>query len=269
MPELPEVETVRQTLRQFVLNDTIEDIEIYYPNIIEGDCDEFINRVKNQTIRDIDRVGKYLIFLLDDVAFVSHLRMEGKYHIVDKLTPVNKHTHVVFHLKNKDLVYIDTRKFGRIRLVDRNHYKDEPPLNKLGKEPFDIDDQDLYTLLHRTSLPIKSALLDQSIMSGIGNIYANEICFKMNIDPRTPASRLSKKRVVQLKQISIDVLNRAIEAGGTTIHSFDANGIHGLFQIQLNVHGQKICPICQGQIKKIMLGQRGTYFCPHYQKKRY
>lgn len=269
MPELPEVETVRQTLRQFVLNETIENIEVYYPKIIEDEIEVFKNKLIHSTIREIDRVGKYLIFLFDDVAFVSHLRMEGKYHIVDKDEKVNKHTHVAFYFKDKKLLYMDTRKFGRMKLVDRDKYKDELPLSKLGKEPFDIDYEELYKKLHETSLPIKSALLDQSIMCGIGNIYANEICFMMGIDPRAKASRLSKKRVEQLKQVSIDVLNRAIEAGGTTIHSFDSNGIHGLFQIQLNAHGQKVCPKCQGEIKKIMLNQRGTYYCPSCQKKRY
>lgn len=89
------------------------------------------------------------------------------------------------------------------------------------------------------------------------------------IDPRTKASRLSKKRVDELREVSIDVLKRAIAQGGTTIHSFDANGIHGLFQVQLNAHGQKVCPCCQGAIKKIMLNQRGTYYCPVCQKRRY
>ena len=270
MPELPEVETVRQTLRQFILNENIEGIDVYYDKIINGDTQEFITRLTHQTIREIDRVGKYLIFLLDEDAFVSHLRMEGKYHIVDSQTPVDKHTHVVFHLHDgRDLRYIDTRKFGRLELVDRYLYREQLPLNKLGKEPFDISSEELYTLLHKTSLPIKSALLDQSIMCGIGNIYANEICFLMKIDPRTKASRLSKKRVDELRQVSIDVLKRAIAQGGTTIHSFDANGIHGLFQVQLNAHGQKVCPCCQGAIKKIMLNQRGTYYCPVCQKRRY
>lgn len=270
MPELPEVETVRQTLRQFVLQKEIGGIDVYYDKIIQGDTKEFIERLTHQKIQEIDRVGKYLIFLLDDDAFVSHLRMEGKYHIVDTSTPIDKHTHVVFHLPDhQDLRYIDTRKFGRMELVDKDHYRDGSPLNKLGKEPFDISTDELYDLLHQTSLPIKTALLDQSIMCGIGNIYANEICFMMHIDPRTKASRLSKKRVDELRQVSIDVLKRAIAQGGTTIHSFDANGIHGLFQVELNAHGQKICPICHGEIKKIMLNQRGTYYCPHCQKRRY
>ena len=270
MPELPEVETVRQTLRQFVLNKHIQSVDVYYDKIIDGDTQEFIHAITHQTIRDIDRVGKYLIFLLDDQAFVSHLRMEGKYHILDCHTPIDKHTHVVFHLDDgTDLRYMDTRKFGRMRKVDYCSYKEQLPLNKLGKEPFDIDTQELYELLHKTSMPIKTALLDQSIMCGIGNIYANEICFLMHIHPKTPASRLSKKRVEELKEVSIDVLNRAIAQGGTTIHSFDSNGILGLFQVQLNVHGKKVCPLCHGETKKIMLNQRGTYYCPKCQKRRY
>ena len=270
MPELPEVETVRRTLKQFILNQTIEGIDVYYDKIIDGDTHDFIQCFQHQTIKDIDRYGKYLIFCLDHDAFISHLRMEGKYHIVSPSIPVDKHTHVVFHLSNgQDLRYIDTRKFGRMKRVSLDHYLDELPLQQLGKEPFDIEPEELYQLLHQTSLPIKSALLNQSIMAGIGNIYANEICFLMHIDPRAKASRLSKKRVEELKNISVDVLSRAILQGGTTIHSFDANGIHGLFQVSLHVHGQKICPICQGKIKKIMLNQRGTYFCPHCQKRRY
>ncbi len=269
MPELPEVETVRQTLKQFILGEEILGVDIYYDKIIDGDSDEFVRLLTHQTFRDIDRLGKYLIFICDDVAFVSHLRMEGKYHILDKNQEINKHTHVVFHLKDKELCYIDTRKFGRMKIVDKDNYCYSLPLSKLGKEPFDISVDELYQRFHQTSLPVKTALLDQSIVCGIGNIYANEICFLMNIDPRTPASRLSKKRVQELIDISIDVLNRAIVQGGTTIHSFDANGIHGLFQVQLNVHGQKVCPVCQGTIKKITVHQRGTYYCPCCQKKRY
>jgi len=270
MPELPEVETVRQTLRQFIRGKRIENVDIYYEKIVTGDVQEFIERVSHQTIQEIDRYGKYLIFLLDDIAFLSHLRMEGKYHIVSSTTPITKHTHIVFHLDDgQQLRYIDTRKFGRVELVDRYDYRQIAPLHKLGKEPFDITSEELYAKVHRSSLPIKTLLLDQSIMCGIGNIYANEICFEMGIDPRTKASYLSKRRVDQLRKIAIDVLKRAIAQGGTTIHSFDANGIHGLFQVQLHVHAQKECSVCQTPIKKIMLNQRGTYFCPCCQKRRY
>lgn len=269
MPELPEVETVKETLKQFILDEVIEDIDIYYDKIIQGNVNEFIENIKNQRIIDIDRFGKYLIFKLENTAFISHLRMEGKFNIVKKKEPVSKHTHVVFHLKNQDLHYNDTRKFGRMQLVSLQNYRNEEPINRLGEEPFYIDENKLYELLHKSSLPIKSALLDQSIMAGIGNIYANEICFKMGLDPRTKANRLSKNRVKQLKNVSIEVLNRAIECGGTTIHSFDSNGIHGRFQIDLNVHMKKECKVCKSEIKKIMLNQRGTYYCPKCQKRRY
>lgn len=269
MPELPEVETVRNTLKQFILNEVILDVDVYYDSIIEGDTQEFIDSIKNQKITDIDRYGKYLIFKLENCAFISHLRMEGKYHIVDRNSEISKHTHVVFHLRDKDLYYIDTRKFGRMQLVSLDNYREQMPLKKLGKEPFEIDELELYHLLHKSSLPIKTALLDQSVMAGIGNIYANEICFALGIDPRVKASRLSKNRVRELKNVSIDILNRAIQCGGTTIHSFDSNGIHGLFQIDLNVHGKKECKVCHTSIKKIMLNQRGTYYCPICQKRRY
>lgn len=248
MPELPEVETVRQTLKNFILDEYIESVEVLYPKIIDGDHNEFIQKVTHSTFKDIKRYGKYLIFVLDHCLFLSHLRMEGKYNIVDSSLEVSKHTHVIFHLSNhKDLRYIDTRKFGRMKIVGED-YLYQSPLNKLGKEPFDISEDELYEKLHHSSLSIKTALLDQSIMCGIGNIYANEICFAMKIHPHTRVNRLSKKRIKQLKEVSIDILNHAISQGGTTIHSFDANGIHGLFQIQLNVHHQKTCPLCQGLI---------------------
>lgn len=269
MPELPEVETVRRTLKNFVLNKKIESVEIIYPKIIEDDDNEFVKAVINQTINDIDRVGKYLIFKLDTSAFVSHLRMEGKYHYVSSDTPLNKHDHIIFNLDDgKQLRYNDTRKFGRMKLVDHDNYRNELPLSKLGPEPFDANVDDLYAKLHKSKLPIKHALLDQSIIAGIGNIYANEICFVMHLDPYTPACKLTKKTVTELKEVSAHILNEAILQGGTTIHSFSANGIDGLFQVKLKVHLQKTCLVCGGEITKEAIKGRGTYYCKHCQKRR-
>ena len=129
MPELPEVETVRRTLKNFVLNKKIISIDVLYPNIIEDDVEEFIEACTNQTINDIDRAGKFLIFKLDDIAFVSHLRMKGKYHYVEHDEPLNKHDHIIFNLDdNKQLRYNDTRKFGRMKLVSLDNYMNEIPL---------------------------------------------------------------------------------------------------------------------------------------------
>lgn len=142
MPELPEVETVRRTLKNFVLNKRIISIDVIYPKIIEDDIEEFKNKVCNQVINDIDRIGKFLIFKLDDVAFVSHLRMEGKYHYVNRDEPLNKHDHIVFNLDDgKQLRYNDTRKFGRMKLVSLDNYANELPLSKLGPEPFYADEK--------------------------------------------------------------------------------------------------------------------------------
>lgn len=269
MPELPEVETVRRTLNNFVLKKKIKSLKALYPRIIEDDIDEFKNKVINQTINEIDRIGKYLIFKLDDVAFVSHLRMEGKYHYVDADSPLNKHDHIIFELDDgKQLRYNDTRKFGRIKLVSLDNYANELPLSKLGAEPFNADVKELYAKLHKCRLPIKHAILDQSIIAGIGNIYANEICFTMKLDPHTPACKLTKKSVAELKEVASQILDEAIQQGGTTIHSFSANGIDGLFQVKLKAHLQKVCPLCGGEITKEAIKGRGTYYCRQCQKRR-
>ena len=268
MPELPEVETVRRTLENFILNKKIEDIKILYPKIIDDDQEEFVQTLKNKTFKEIDRVGKYLIFKLEDVAFISHLRMEGKYQICKKGDILSKHDHVIFVLdEGMELRYNDVRKFGRMKLVDHDDYKNQLPLSKLGPEPFEIDYLELYQKLKKKNKAIKTVLLDQSIMTGIGNIYANEICYQMHLNPYTKANVLSKKRVKELVDVACEILNKAILQGGTTIHSFSANGIDGLFQVQLKVHMQEKCP--QGHdIKKISLNGRGTYYCPICQKAR-
>lgn len=271
MPELPEVETIRQTLKLQLIDKTIKSVEIFYPPLIEGDEKFFAEELIHQRICDIDRVGKYLVFVLEKDAFISHLRMEGKYYIVSSDQPYSKHCHAIFHLDgNIDLRYYDTRKFGRMQLVDHDHYRENLPLSKLGKEPFDIDPKALYAVFKKSSRPLKDVLLDQSVILGIGNIYANEICFRMGISPLAPVNKLSLKRVKELVQISIDVLNEAIAQGGTTIHTFSANGIDGLFQVHLNVHGRtnQPCRVCGTPIEKIQLHGRGTYYCKKCQRKK-
>lgn len=269
MPELPEVETVRRTLKNFVLGKKINEISIYYDKIVTGDTEKFVNTLIGQTIRDIDRIGKYLIFILDSDAFISHLRMEGKYQIAAASEPLGKHQHITFQFSdNTQLRYQDTRKFGRLELVNKQTYRQDLPLSKLGPEPWDADPKEIYTKIHKSSLPVKALLLNQSILTGVGNIYANEICFRMKMHPETPGKRVSKKRTEELIAVSKEVLDQAIDQGGTTIHSFDANGITGLFQVQLNVHMQETCPMCQGVVTKKMVGGRGTYYCKNCQRKR-
>jgi len=269
MPELPEVETVRRTLKNFVIGKKIEKITVHYDKIVTGETEVFVNSLTGQTIQDIDRVGKYLIFILEQDAFISHLRMEGKYHITDASKPLNKHEHLTFHFSDgTELRYQDTRKFGRLELADRETYRQDLPLAKLGPEPWDADFKEIYERIHKSSLPIKTLLLDQRIITGIGNIYANEICFRMKMHPETPGKRISRKRVGEMIEASKNILEKAIDEGGTTIHSFDANGISGLFQVQLQVHMQKNCSVCGKAITKEIIRGRGTYYCQGCQKKR-
>lgn len=268
MPELPEVETVRRTLKTLIIGKEIEKVEIYYDKIITGDAKEFARKLKGQIFCDIDRIGKYLIFILDQDAIISHLRMEGKYNFYQHDMPQTKHEHLAFYFTDgSKLAYFDVRKFGRLQLASNRNYRYELPLKKLGPEPKEADSKKIYERMHKSSLPIKSLLLDQSIMSGIGNIYANEICFRAGLHPETKGLDLSQKRVAEVIKKASEILAESIELGGTTIHSFEANGNIGKFQNKLQVHGQEICPNCGGKIKKIKVGGRGTYYCPNCQLK--
>jgi formamidopyrimidine-DNA glycosylase len=268
MPELPEVETVRRTLLgSLIMEQVISGVTVAYPRIISGSPDDFVAAVSGQTIRDIDRLGKYLVFVLDDKAFLSHLRMEGKYHIIASETPLDKHEHIIFHLQNGyDLRYHDVRKFGRMELVGKDDYRQTPPLNQLGPEPWEAEPSQLYEKLKRSSLPIKSLLLDQRVLAGIGNIYANEICYLAGLCPTKMGNQLKLAEVERVLEAAREVLEKAIELGGSTIHSFTAGGVSGRFQNELRVHGRESCPVCQSPIVKIAVGGRGTYYCPNCQK---
>ena len=277
MPELPEVETVRRTLKNMIIGSKITHVTTKYPPIIAGDAGLFADSVSRQRFCDIDRVGKYLIFILDDGAFISHLRMEGKYVIAPAGGQFNKHEHLSFHLDDgRELRYHDTRKFGRMELTDKTNYRQLPPLNKLGPEPFEAEPNILHERLKRSRLPIKSLLLNQSILAGIGNIYANEICHRARLDPRMGGSALSVDDTARLLAAACEILNDAITEGGSSIHSFSSAGISGRFQLKLKIHGQENCGNCHGAVTKISVGGRGTYFCakclgkepPHAQKRQ-
>ena len=273
MPELPEVETVRQGLKKLLLGRIIKRVCVYYDGIIEyPSVLEFTSNIENQKINDIDRFGKWLIFVLDDYYLLSHLRMEGKYFIKDASDELNKHEHVVFKLDNdSELRYMDVRKFGKMHLIPKDKIKDIGPLIDLGLEPWDkkLDISYLRDKYKNKKLPIKSVLLDQSIIVGIGNIYADEILFLAKINPYTRAMDLDDNDLFNIIKYTKEILEKAIREGGTTIRSYSSvNGVHGLFQQELNVHsreGEK-CPVCGSKIVKVKIGGRGTYYCDKCQK---
>ncbi|MEG0076366.1 DNA-formamidopyrimidine glycosylase [Anaerorhabdus sp.] len=271
MPELPEVETVLRTLEHQIKNQEIIDVKVLWDRIVGDDTQYFISKCMGQHFRDFKRRGKYLLFILDDCILVSHLRMEGKYFYSNKDEPINKHVHVIFTLGNgKELRYQDTRKFGRMEILDID--SDINSFKKLGPEPWDASftPSYCYQTLHKKTGPIKGALLDQSFVAGVGNIYADEICFKMGVDPRKPCKKITKKNCEDLVQATQETLTRAIELGGTTIRSYTSSlGITGRFQLEVHVHGRfnELCPKCNTEIKKIRVATRGTYYCPHCQKR--
>ena len=268
MPELPEVETVRQGLRLRILGRIIKGVKINYSGVIEyPSVKEFRNEIVNQRINDIDRYGKWLIFVLDDYYLLSHLRMEGKYNIKASSDIINKHEHIIFLLDdNTELRYMDVRKFGKMHLIRKDDIKKVGPLIDLGLEPWDkeLNVEYLRNKFSKKRLPIKSVLLDQSIIVGIGNIYADEILFLSGINPLEKAKDLSSDKIKSIINNTRIVLEKAIKEGGTTIRSYSSvNGIHGMFQQELNVHTKEgcKCPRCGNIIVKIKVGGRGTYYC--------
>lgn len=271
MPELPEVETVKETLKRQVLHKVIKNVNVYYPNIIVYPTStEFIKKLENEEIHSIKRRGKWLIFELTHYDLLSHLRMEGKYFIRDKKDKKINHEHVCFEFKdNSTLRYLDTRKFGRMYLYPKDKTYIEKPLCELGMEPFDsnLNEKYLKEKFKNKTIPIKTTLLDQSIITGIGNIYADEVLFLSKINPLKKSNECTKKDRENIIKNTKEVLEKAIKKGGTTIRSYtSAEGVHGLFQNELNVHGKDICPICNQKIEKIRIGGRGTYYCPKCQK---
>lgn len=269
MPELPEVQTVLDTLELKIKNLEIEDIKVLYEPIV-GNKTSFRKQLKGQHFRSFKRRGKYLLFELDDCTLVSHLRMEGKYFVFnEKQTEINKHTHVIFYLsKGKELHYNDVRKFGRMEIIPKGDYKD---FHGLGVEPFskEFNYQYCFDYLKKDKRPIKQILLDQSFIAGIGNIYADEIIFAMHVHPKTKGNKLNEDEIKSLIKNTKAILSKAIKAGGTTIRSYTSSlGVTGKFQLSLKCHTKEICPICKGEIKKIVVATRGTYYCPNCQREK-
>lgn len=270
MPELPEVETVKETLKKQILNKMITEVEVFYEPIIATSISVFKEKIQNKTIMDIQRRGKWLLFDLEDSILLSHLRMEGKYFLL-KNEEVSKHEHVVFHFAdNTTLRYHDTRKFGRMYLLEKKDAYQQKPLCELGLEPWDqlLTVNYLKQCYRNKTIPIKSVLLDQTIVVGIGNIYADEILFMSHINPYTLPSCLQENDLKMIIKNTQIVLEKAILLGGTTVRSYTSSeGVHGRFQNELLIHTKKICPNCSGDVLKVKINGRGTYYCPNCQKK--
>lgn len=273
MPELPEVESVRQGLSQLVVGKKIKSVEVLWDRIIHpaGSVPAFKKALQGQKIEGISRRGKFLIFHFSDYDMLSHLRMEGKYRLLSSQEALNKHDHVIFHLEDQeDLRYNDVRKFGRMELLEKGTWQEAASIQKLGPEPTRESFQlpAFRDQLKRRVKNIKGILLDQGLVAGIGNIYADEILFQAKLFPGIPGQELTEDQVKALYQAILDVMDQAVKKGGTTIRTYEnAFGENGSFQDQLQVYGREgqACYRCGERIEKIQLAQRGTHFCPHCQ----
>lgn len=272
LPELPEVETVRKTLKALVTDKTIESVTVKWPKMIKRDVDQFVDALKGQTIIDVRRRGKFLILDTDDFALVSHLRMEGKYGVYPKDEAMDKHTHVIFHFTDgMELRYKDVRKFGTMHLYLKGEEFLSPPLDQLGPEPLTDEflAEELSLKLKKTTRSIKATLLDQTTLVGLGNIYVDEALFRAGIHPERAANSLTEKEIEVLHKEIKATLGEAVEKGGSTIRSYvNSQGQIGMFQLELFVYGRKgePCKKCGNSLEKKVVAGRGTHFCPNCQR---
>ncbi|QEX45769.1 DNA-formamidopyrimidine glycosylase [Mycoplasmoides gallisepticum] len=274
MPELPEVQTVINYLKTKIINQKINNVIVSALKVLKNATPkEFKKFLVNEHFVDIKRIGKYIIFILsNNKVLVSHLRMEGKYKISQfKAKYDERHVLVRFILDDFELHYHDTRRFGTFHIHSVLDYQDQDYLKKLAIDPTqeEWDWKYLKNNAQKSSRVIKSVLLDQSVVAGIGNIYADEILFLSKINPAKKANELTDQQFKEISKNATKVLLKAIELNGTTIFSYQFKENHaGSYQDYLNVHLQKDkpCKVCGNLVKKTKLNNRGTYYCAKCQK---
>ena len=262
MPELPEVETVVRSIAPHVVGRTIQSVALHSHRVTRGDRQATIQALTGATILEIRRHGKQILVQLDRGVLYIHLGMTGN--LLWDASP-GKYSRAVFELDSGTLLYNDIRQFGRVEFFD------QPPdlLLRVGPDALQLDFATFFARLKKRKGPVKPLLLNQTFLSGVGNIYADESLFLARIHPRASASRLSRHRAEQLHARIGEVLRLAIEHRGSSISNHvDACGEPGRFQHLHAVYGRAGLPCfcCGTPIKRIVLGQRGTHYCPRCQR---
>ena len=287
MPELPEVETVRLQLKHKVLRKTIAWVEVFHPKTVSHDK-TISKKLANKTIADIDRVGKLMIFSFaheDNLFLLAHLKMTGQFFFVDKKGQVvggghsmtasdtklpTKHTRAAFHFTDETTLYFnDMRLFGYTKLATAKEVA--AARATYGPEPIhtEFDVESFQKKLRTKKTPVKAALLNQSFIAGLGNIYVDEALWRAKVKPMRRADTLTKKEAVDIARHAGNVMNESIAVGGTTFQHFeDTNGNKGNFTNHLQVFGKQKtpCPRCGTLILKTKTAGRGTHYCPKCQK---
>jgi formamidopyrimidine-DNA glycosylase len=286
MPELPEVETIARGLDRRVKGDVIESVWLgSKPEPLKSPAAEIAETLEGKKITGVRRVGKHIVIDLegscegrrrarakrgksrspqkeDHAQWIVHLGMTGRMLVCNADEEIAKHTHAIAKLKSgRELRFVDPRRFGRLSVTHG--------FEAAGSEPLEVELEKFVQLFHGRKTPIKSALLNQKLLSGVGNIYADESLFRSGIRPKRRASSLSKEDLRRLYLALQEVLKEAIKLGGSSVSDYvDSDGEEGFFQLQHRVYGREgePCLVCKTPIKRIVIGGRSSHYCPKCQK---
>lgn len=276
MPELPEVETVANGVHARVHGQRIVSAWFSrYKEPFKTSRTEMTDALPGLRIARVRREGKHIVFDLSratshktSAQWVVHLGMSGRLLVSPADVPKPAHTHAVLPLSDgRELRFVDPRRFGRLAFYPTSTEADG--FRGPGREPLTISTAEFIALFRGRKLPIKAALLNQTLLHGVGNIYADESLFRAGIRPTTPAGRLSHARLLRLRAALVEVLRKAIELGGSSVSDYvDAAGSPGFFQLEHRVYMRsgEPCLVCGKPIRRIVLAGRGTHFCAHCQK---
>ena len=271
MPELPEVETIKRDIEKNLIGHKIEDVWCDWPKALKPSPEVFKKAVLGKKFTAIDRRAKLLIFKLDGAPFITHLKLSGRLLYRNQNDLADQFTHVIIKLdKDKELRFADLRKFGWMRVLKDEGELDEI-LSEYGIEPFtsDFTLDNFNKILNSKKTAIKPLLMDQSLIAGVGNIYADESLWSAKIHPLRPANSLSEEEVRKLFDCIPNILKEGIKDRGTSVDMYlDLFGEPGEHEKNLQVFRKngKPCPRCNAAIKKIRVGGRGTHYCPGCQK---
>jgi len=262
MPELPEVETVVRSVAAHLTGRRIVSTRFTSRFVTPGNRTKLTRSLAGRRIESVKRRGKFILIALDQGTLTVHLGMTGKLLLEGE---AGQHTHGIFNLDDGLLLYHDPRQFGRIEFSEGV----PPRVTRLGPEPLEIGFDEFRTRLRRKTR-MKALLLNQSFLAGLGNIYADESLFAAGIHPLAIAGRLNAARAGKLYEAIRGILKHAIQLGGSSISDYvNGRGERGWFQMEHRVYGREgePCANCGRPIRKILVAQRGTHYCPHCQKK--
>ena len=268
MPELPEVQTVVNTLLPRVKGRRIRAVRLHRNDILTPSDVDLVRSLTGRTVKGIERRGKRIVFSLDNGdRFYIHLGMSGRLTVQGADTPLVRHTHLVIELDAADgleLRFVDPRRFGGVWWLGA-----EADGQEIGPEPLETRPGQLGARLKKTTRAIKNALLDQTVIAGLGNIYVDESLFAAGIHPLTPANVLTREQITKLNRAIKSTLRRALKHRGSTLRDYrDAEGNSGDFQSRHRVYGREgaPCVVCRKPIERIVLGGRSTHFCAKCQR---